>query len=258
VPDEQLTQPSRRTKRLFAGDPLTNHLTPNASAVLRQSIADLDHPDELRELGTALFLDRPFGIGKAPTEPDATLLLSCEAFSRSVADERLRLLTQTLGLLTPEDCATHQQRLREMPITGLPLDAVGSPPRPGVIALSDARHVAPDFVFLRSTSATLRDLFDQYDFTPLRQRFRRDFLSQPRDLLLARAASGTSLILYDAALRPRLELEVDTRLGYQRRAGSEYPAAGLRVLRIWEGVGSGLLSERDMRQETVVVTARLS
>jgi hypothetical protein len=145
-----------------------------------------------------------------------------------------------------------------MPITGLPLDAVGSPPRPGVIALSDARRAAPDFVFLRTTSAMLRDLFEQYDFTRVKQRFRLDFLSQPRDLVLARAANGTSLILYDAALRPRLELEVDTRLGYQRRAGREYPVAGLKVLRIWQGIESGSLSERDMSQETVVVTARSS
>jgi hypothetical protein len=258
VPHEQLTQPARRTKKLFAGDPLTNHLTPSAAAVLRQSVADLDHPDELRELGMALFLDRPFGTGKAPAEPDATLLLSCEAFSRSTADERLRFLTQNLGLLTRQECASHQRRLRELQIKGLPLDAVGSPPRPGVIALSDARRAAPDFVFLRTTTATLHDLFEQYDFTPLRERFRLDFLSQPRNLLLARAAKNTSLILYDAALRPRLELEVDPRLGYQRCAGREYPVAGLHVLRLWEDVESGLLVERDVREQVIVVPAQLS
>jgi hypothetical protein len=258
VPDEQLTQPSRRTKRLFAGDPLTNHLTPGATAVLRQSIADLYCPDELRELGMALFLDRPFGINKAPAEPDATLLLSCEAFSRSVTDERLRFLTRPLGLLTQQMCESHQRRLHDLQLNGLPADAVGNPLRPGVIALSDARRAAPDFVFLRTTTATIRDLFEQYDFAPLRDRFRLDFLSQPRNFMLARAPNGTSLILYDAALRRRMELEVDARSGYQRRAGYEYPVAGLRVLRIWEDVEYGPLVERDVREGMIAVPVRFS
>jgi len=177
----------------------------------------------------ALFLDRPFGTAKEPAEPDATLLLSAEAFSRSVADERLRL-AQALGLLAPDEGEAHRRRLGALEIKGLPLDAVGSPPRPGVIALSDARRASADFVFLRSTSTTLRELFEQYDFTPLQGRMRLDFL------LLARATNGTSLILYDVALQPRLEMKVDASLGYQRRAGREYPVAGLRVLRVWEAI----------------------
>jgi hypothetical protein len=257
VPEEQLTQPPRRTKKLFAGDPLTDHLTPRGAAVLRQSVADLDHPEELRELGMALFLDRPFGAGKAPAEPDATLLLSCEAFSRSVADERLRFLAESLGMLTPEECESHRRRLHEMPVNGLPLDAIGSPPRPGVIALSDARRAAPDFIFLRTTSTTLRNLFDQYDFMALRSRARLDFLSQPRDLLLARALDGASLILHDAALRPRLELVVDTRFGYLCRAGQEFPVAGLSVRRLWEDAPSGQIVERDVRADPIAIRARL-
>src|SRR5207302_588124 len=47
VPEEQVTQPNRRTKRLYADDPLSKHLAPNVETVLRQSFADLDHPDEL-------------------------------------------------------------------------------------------------------------------------------------------------------------------------------------------------------------------
>jgi hypothetical protein len=138
----------------------------------------------------------------------------------------------------------------------LPLDAVGGPARPGVIALSDARRAAPDFVFLRTTAGTLRALFEQYDFTPLRERFRLDFLAQPRDLLLASSANGDSLILYDAALRPRLELDVDIRLGFRRRAGHEYPAAGLQVLRLWEDDKGDSVVERDVREEAITAPAK--
>jgi hypothetical protein len=238
VPEEQLTQPNRRTKRLYADDPLSNYLSPSAERLLRQSIVDLEYPDELRELGMALFLDRPFGSGKLPAEPDATLLLSSEAFSHTVAEERLRFLTQTLGILTPEECEQHRRWLREsLEIKGLPLDAVGTSPRPGVISLCDARRAAVDFVFLRNTSSTLRELFELYDFSVLRDRFQLDFLARPRDLLLARAANGTSLILYDDMMRPRLELEVDTRLGYRRRAGHEYPVSGLVVSAAWDVAG---------------------
>ncbi len=90
VPEEQIAQSARRTRRLYADDPLSRYWSVQATEGLRQSLADLEHPDEWRELGLAVFLDRPLGVGKAATEPDATLLLSAEAFSPSIAQERLR------------------------------------------------------------------------------------------------------------------------------------------------------------------------
>src|SRR5262249_42104173 len=69
VPEEQLLQPAKRQKLLYADDPLPRHLGPLGDAALRESVADLRHTDELRELGLALSLDRPFGDAKAPAEP---------------------------------------------------------------------------------------------------------------------------------------------------------------------------------------------
>ncbi len=257
VPEEQLTQPTSRTKCLFSGDPLTSLMAPNAEAVLRQSIADLSHPDELRELGMALFLDRPLGIGKSAMEPNATLLTSCEAFSQSIAQERLRFLRQSLCLLTPEDYDAWQRALcADAQLQGLKLDAIAGPLCPGVISLSDARRAAPDFLFLRTTTSTLRQLFDQYDFAPLMKRFRLALLEPMANLLLARTNRGM-LVLHDAAHRPRLEMEVDTSRGFRRRGGREVSVAGLRVLRVWEDAGEGeLLILRELSTEAVLVRPR--
>ena len=83
MPEEQIIEAARRPRRLYDRDPLTNHVGPNAVAVLRQSIEDLRRPDELRELGIALFLDRPLSSAKKPGEPDATPLAASVAFSRA-------------------------------------------------------------------------------------------------------------------------------------------------------------------------------
>src|SRR5262249_5723310 len=91
VPEEQILQPHLRSRKLFAGDPLQAWLTSEDRELLRQGLADLEHPADLRELGMALFLDRPLGTAKHPLEPDLTPLLSYEAFSRSLAGRRLEL-----------------------------------------------------------------------------------------------------------------------------------------------------------------------
>ena len=59
--------------------------TTNEAAVMPASV-------ELRELGTALYLDRPLGVYKEPAEVDRTPLLSYEAFSLTIAEARLRNL----------------------------------------------------------------------------------------------------------------------------------------------------------------------
>src|SRR5207244_4963663 len=99
VPEEQILIPAKRTKRLFAGTELSQPKEFVLAEALRQSMVDLQHPAELRELGMALFLDRPLGLFKAPTEPDQTLLFSYEAYSATVAEQRLQYLAQPLGLL---------------------------------------------------------------------------------------------------------------------------------------------------------------
>lgn len=233
VPEDHILQPMRRARRLYADDPLTKYLGERATEALRQSAADLSDPVERRELGLALFLDRPLGEGKAPGEPDATPLLSCEAYSRAIAEQRLRDLAR-------EDVLADRVRgLPEAPlVAGLPLDVVESASRPGVVSLADARQVSPDFVFLRTTAASLQELLDLFDFTPLAARFDLDFLTVRRRALVARAPSGTGIVVDDEQFRPRLQLEVALEGGYARRAGREFPACGLRAVRAWNESGA--------------------
>jgi hypothetical protein len=230
VPEEQILQPSRRTRRLYAGDPLTVHLGPHGAETLRQSAVDLRHAEELRELGMALFLDRPFGAGKAPGEPDGTLLLASEAYSRSIAEERLSALAREPGVLPDAERDACLRRLREGAEThGLPLDAVGGDARPGTVSLTDARRAAADFVLLRTTPGSVRALLEQYDFTPLAEEIELDWLLSGGLVLLARGAMGPGVLVYDEDVRPRLELIPQTVGGYVSRAGQEYPREGLAV-----------------------------
>jgi hypothetical protein len=206
VLEEQILQPSRRTRRLYAGDPLPSHLGERGAEALRQSVIDLRHPEELRELGMALFLDRPFGAGKAVTEPDGTLLLASEAFSRSIAEQRLGDLTREPNLLTDVECDECLSRLMEGAETrGLPLDAVGGDARPGSVSLTDARRAAPDFVLLRTTPGSMRAMLEQVDFTKLAEQMDLDWLLKGGRALLARDVAGRELVGYDDQLRPRLK-----------------------------------------------------
>jgi len=242
VPEEQILQPSRRPRRLYADDPLPDHLGRCAAEVLRQSAADLAHPEELRELGMALFLDRPFGSGKAPTEPDGTLLLASEAYSRSVAEQRLLALAREPGLLTDAERDACLRRLKGGAEThGLPLDAVGGDARPGAVSLTDARRAAADFVVLRTTPGSVRALLEQYDFAPLAEKIDLDWLIKGGRVLLARNQAGPGVLVYGGALRPRLELLPRTASGYVSRAGLEYPRGGLAAAHLWAETGEELL-----------------
>jgi hypothetical protein len=193
VPEEQILQPSRRTKRLYAGDPLPAHLGPRGAEALRQSASDLRHSEELRELGMALFLDRPFGA-------DAPLLAS-EAFSRSIAEQRLRDLAHEPNVMTDEERDQFLSRLTET--RGLPLDAIGGDARPGSASLTDARRAAADFVLLRTTPGSVRALLEQVDFPQSAEQTDLHYLLNGGRVLLARDAAGRELVVYDEQLRPR-------------------------------------------------------
>jgi hypothetical protein len=241
VPEEQILQPAKRTRRLYDGDPLTDHVGPHAKAALRQSVADLERDEELCELGTAIFLDRPFGDAKAPTEPDGTLLLASEALGRSIAEERLRALAREPGLLTEAEFTERLRRLREgAGVVGLPLDAVGGSSRPGVVSLADARRAAPDFVFLRTMPGSVRALLERFDFGPLAERFDLHRLLGGERVLVAGDATGSGILVYDASMRPRLDLRVRAEDGFVRRAGREYPAGGLTAVCVWEETAGDL------------------
>lgn len=248
VPEEQITQPARRTRRLFADDPVLSRLTGRLAEVLRQSFVDLEHDEEWRELGLGVFLDRPLGVGKAAAEPDATLLLSAEAFSASIARERLLALARDVGV-NPQDALVQRLLIRSSQ-PGLPLDAIGGAVRPGAVSLADARRAAADFVYLRSTPSSVKAVFAQFDFAPLAQRFDIEDLLQGQDLLIARSAVSGNLVIYDARLRPRVELEVAADRGFENWAGQEYVKNGLRVLSVHVPTkDSEILRTYDLRDQ---------
>jgi hypothetical protein len=224
VPEEQILQAARRPRQLYSGDALAA-LSPRVAQVLQASVVDLEHPAELRELGTALYLDRPLGAGKAPGEPDATPLLSSVAFSPTVALGRLPELARLLSW--PADhpiLAAAQQALRDRAfVAGVPLDAVGGASRPGGVSLRDALLAAPDFVFLHTTPATVEALLGLFDLAGL---------MPTGPVLIALDRTGQRLLVRDRQGRIRIEAEVDRSAGFAVRAGVEYPRAGLRVLQV--------------------------
>ena len=94
--------------------------------VVRRSVADLAHPDELRELGLGIFLDRPLSAGKAPGEPDSTPLLASLAFSRSIAVQRVNALAKDELFMFEKPVLDKALRtLLDSPPRGLPLDRIG-------------------------------------------------------------------------------------------------------------------------------------
>src|SRR5262249_6543977 len=144
-------------------------------------VRDLRHADELRELGSAVFIERPLGIFKAVGEPDQTLLLAHEAFSRTIAGQRLRSLAQEPELLA--DCAEAEaleQRLLALQVVGLPLGSIADAGR-AVVSLADARRVAEDFVFLRTLPRGVSDFLEQFDVA-------LDWLAPGQSALIVRAA----------------------------------------------------------------------
>jgi hypothetical protein len=241
VPEEQILQTARRRRRLYDGDPLPKYLGPRTAELLRQSVRDLSHAEELRELGMALYLDRPFGDAKAPAEPDRTPLLSSLAFSRSIAEKRLLALQQELDLLPDEVSFSEWRNRLHSPefADGLPVDHIGPARRPGTVTLLDARRAAGDFLFLQTTVGSLAELLAAFDFSPLTERLSLDFLTEKRQALVARDETGARLIVYDDRLRPRLTLVVASQSGYEVRAGREFPRAGLLVVEAMEETPSG-------------------
>jgi hypothetical protein len=217
VPEEQFLHPHRRSKRLFVEEVSWGH----AAAVLRQSVADLDQPEELRELGAALYLDRPLGMFKAPGEPDPTPLLSYVAFSRSIALQRLLLLARDPDLLPASDLTRRCAALESLPVAGLPVAEVAEVGRPGAVSLADARKAADDFIFLRTTAQTAREFFELMDLRPP---------DKPVLIVGKRSSGEIVLTVYEAGtMRPLTELSADAGDGYVCRGSVEYPRKGLRV-----------------------------
>jgi hypothetical protein len=238
VPEEQLLNVLRRRTRLYVGEPLTALLPPTARTVLGESILDLADPIEWRELGAAVFIDRPLGWGKEVGTPDVTPLLAHEAFSPSIARRRLRELERLATALDIRNLKWDLTRGHEnLQVPGLSATKLAEPDRP-TVSLADARGVANDFVVLRTLPQGLEELFRALDFTPLRA---ATPFPDPleKSLLVRLQAEGAQTVLawYDGKLRKRLEMSTDPSQGFFTRGGREMPVGGLRVTRIWDEDG---------------------
>lgn len=238
VPEEQILMPQKRTRKLFAGDPLTPLLGPGVRKILQACLGDLEHDEELRELGMALFLDRPLGAFKTPLEPDRTVLFSYEAFSRGIAERRLYDLCNWLevGEESPS-CTLLQQLLKNLAAIGIQPPPAGPNPKPGTVSLADVSRTAEDFVCLRTTRRSVRDFLAQFDFSPLARITCLDYLAPEKPVLILGEPRPGKLVIHDAAWQRRLELQVDPSQGYNSRDGQEYPVAGLEVLNAWDARG---------------------
>jgi hypothetical protein len=251
LPEEQILVPARRTKRLFAGTDL-NLNRPNVKQTVRQCFMDLQHAEELQELGTAIYLDRPLGLSKKPGEPDQTPLLSYELFSSSLVRQRLDFLKnhQFLGPTVKEvaDLEGTMNACRALP--GLPLQLDAGEQRPGVVSLEDAARIADDFVLLRTTRQSARRFLELFDFSTLANRCGLDLLSGNERVLIVRAnvleeRSPEILVFFDENFRRRMEVQVDSSEGFRVRAGFELPIRPLRPLGIWTAAGpQNVIGER--------------
>jgi hypothetical protein len=222
VAEEQILQPARRRRRLYESDPLSARLSEAVRSALRQSLADLMGHDEREELGAAVFLDRPLGGGKAPVEPDGTLLLASLAYSAFVADQRLRSLARDLGL-AEADVA----RFGSLELPSLPLESIGPPLRQGTVSLKDAARAGPDFIYRFTLPGSVSALKAMLALAPCEGREHLDALAGR--LMLARAVQGSGLVVYDESLRPQLLLEPRLEQGYASRRGLEYPRGGVAI-----------------------------
>lgn len=264
VPEKQLTDVHERSRRLFENDPTDELFTATTRRLLEQSIADLEQPTAQRELGMAVFLDRPLGTLKRPAEMDRTPLLSYEAFSSEIARQRWELL-QEWGWLQ-RDIAMSPASLEAD--RGVSASDLPGRERPGVVSLEDARRVASDFRFLRTTTSSLQTLYNQYDLEPLCQRFPKTaaWLLAASDVLLIRSASkvegAVTLVGYDRSMQPRIELSFGPpqsgRLTYVPFGTVEYLADGMTVSRLWEmDEHSGAWVAVSLTNEPLVIPPRI-
>src|SRR5262249_2171559 len=124
------------------------------------------------------------------------------------------------------------------------------------------RHVATDFLLVRTTPRAATECLRLYEFAPLQSWLSLDFLDPARGLLIVggAGAAGTEgrLVIYDARLRLRLEITVDWANGYASRRGVEWSAGGLRVLRAWDVNDVDRVQEVALPRDGVVIHVRVS
>ena len=83
--------------------------------------------------------------------------------------------------------------------------------------------MASDFVILRTLPRGLKMLLDLFDWRPLLERYQLAFLADRQVQLCAQVRDTDRpfvLVLFDKDMQRRIELQIDTRAGYQRRVAS--------------------------------------
>jgi hypothetical protein len=212
VPEEQIVNPAKRTKRLFRGDPLPDHVGPQAMEILLQCGRDLQHSAELRELGMALFIERPLGSAKSPGEPDSSPLLAHEAYSQSLAERALAELAREplLGLSTDDVASCRDELCREKPPGGIPATELPAD-RQSVVSLADATRAARDFVILRTLPGSVREFFERPDVAAALQERGIKPDGETSWLIVANVtAAGTpGVLIRDATGNDMLQMKVE-------------------------------------------------
>ena len=221
-PKEQIDHPLRRNKQLFASAPTRDLVTAAAKEIFEEALRDLSDEKELAELGTALFIDRPFGWGKETAEPDTTPIVAHEALSVMLGERRLDLLLKLAAecALTVADEADLRKRLSACAGSEIAATEIADPPRP-VVSLADMRRVSSDFVVVRTMPGSIERVFELLD-SEAKQK-----LGEPSNWrFLFRSSSGDlKLIANDG--RTAL-LEPDISRGFVQRGRVEWPRAGVR------------------------------
>jgi hypothetical protein len=215
VPEEQILNPARRRKRLYAGDPLANHAGPQAQRVLHECGRDLQRETELRELGMAVFIERPLAGAKAPGEPDLSPLLAHQAQSQSLAERALLELAREPQLgLSADDVARYREVLaRPWSVGGIQARTL-SMDLPRIVSLADAVKAASDFVILRTLPKCVRRFCELSSVAGLLQAGGINIGDNESWLIVANAtaAGKPGVLIRDALGQQALQLEVDPLL----------------------------------------------
>jgi len=222
VPDEQIYHPNARPRQLFDSHV---ELTSNSRKVLVQSLEGLADPDELAELGTALILDRPLGIGKLFGEPDATPMLSHVGRSRKLALRILKMLREKADeRLRPHLSPKLDDWLAMWQPPGPLLKPLQRTARPGVVSIDDVLQTADDFHIEKTTPGSVREFVKCTDWKLVDD----SQLQRWHIILPVATPNGEVLQVIDCTGTNWLTLQADLSAGYKSRRGVETPVAGIR------------------------------
>lgn len=242
VPEQQLIDPHSRHTRLYADTSTDSLLPAEIKDVFDQSLCDLADVREQRELGMAIFLDRPLGVLKPPGEVDRTVLLSYPAFSQQIAQSRWDWLCQHSLATPPLETTDLQAGWNATADLGFSVSQLGATARHGVVALEDAYRVADDFIFLRTSQRSWDELTRQYDFSIL-QTINPALVSMRSDntspLLIRTSPTVQADCLHMTAFSARGEQQFSLvaerkplHMPYVEIAGNEY-ITNLRIEQVW-------------------------